>query len=394
MVATQTFRAPAYSYDALGRRIESISDVRDLTKRYYHDGQQVIEEYDGAGTPARQRYYVWGNYIDELLMFNDDAGDDSDYNVCHDQLYSAHALLSKADGAIVERYDYDAYGKPVIYTDDGGDGDWWDGDESTDYVSAKGLVYLFTGREYESLSSYTVYLQYSRGRYYHLALHRWMQRDLEEYFEGMSLYEYALSSPIINVDWLGASTTRPSTQPSPKPNTCQKARQIAQKMKSSTCPKPVACVFRMSKSILCCSDGSKVKASFAFSGGGRKHKPKYKNKPKQQNVKDLGPLPIGKWRIDKCRKKYKTNWHTLWYWNGKKYIKKNIGPNKRFDFTLHPGTFSEGCLTVPNVNPNCPTKSPHGGKSNKRYIAQDKMINNADCKATGGKGTATLIVQP
>ena len=209
MVATQIFHAPAYSYDALGRRFESISDAGNVTKRFYHAGQRVIEEYDAAGTPARQRYYVWGNYIDELLMFNDDAGDDSDYNVCHDQLYSAHALLSKADGAIVERYNYYAYGSPKIYTGDGGDGDWWNGGETTATTSAKGLVYLFTGREYEAVPTHDWQLQYSRARYYHLGLSRWLQRDPLGYVDGMSLYEYVVSSPMSHTDFMGTRTLTP-----------------------------------------------------------------------------------------------------------------------------------------------------------------------------------------
>ncbi len=191
-----------YAYDALGRRVQFIDSVNTVTKRFYHNGARVIEEYDAAGTPARQRYYVWGNYIDELLMFNDEAGDDSDYNVCHDQLYSAHGLLSKADGSIAERYDYDAYGLPVIYTGNGGDGDWWDGDEVTATTSAKGLPYLFTGREFEAYGN-SLKLQYSRARYYNFALRRWLQRDPIGYFDGMSLYEYCNSHPTDRVDFLG-----------------------------------------------------------------------------------------------------------------------------------------------------------------------------------------------
>ncbi len=207
MVATKAFRAPEYAYDALGRRVQFIDSVNTVTKRFYLDGQRVIEEYDAAGTPARQRYYVWGNYIDELLMFNDDAGDDSDYNVCHDQLYSPHGLLSKADGAIVERYDYDAYGKPVIYTATGAGG-WWDGDEVTATVSAKGLPYLFTGREFEPLDGAALKLQYSRARYYSFPLRRWLQRDPIGYVDGMSLYEYVNSNPILLMDALGLQSVK------------------------------------------------------------------------------------------------------------------------------------------------------------------------------------------
>ena len=154
--------------------------------------------------------YVWGNYIDELLVINDDAGDDSDYVLCHDHLYSAQALLSKADGSIAERYDYDAYGKPYAYTSDGGDGDWWDGDESSSSVSAKGLVYLFTGREFEIAGSLS--LQYSRARYLNVHMfgpNRWMQRDPLGYVDGMSVYEYVRTMPVNHADPFGLVTPGP-----------------------------------------------------------------------------------------------------------------------------------------------------------------------------------------
>ena len=194
-----------YSYDALGRRIEFIDGYNSVTKRYYHDNQRVIEEYNAAGTPARQRCYIWGNYIDELLLMNDDGGDNSDYMVCHDQLYSASALLSKANGAIVERYDYDAYGLPGIYTATAStpDGDWWDGDESSANSSAKGLVYLFTGREFDTFAGTLLYLQYSRARTYNHTLRRWMQRDPDGYVDGMNLYQYVRGNPIVYSDASG-----------------------------------------------------------------------------------------------------------------------------------------------------------------------------------------------
>ena len=134
----------------------------------------------------------------------DPGVDDVDYVVCHDQLYSAHALLSKADGAIVERYDYDAYGSPYIYTADGDDDTWFTSDDTTADHSAKGLAHLFTGRQYERLD--TSRLQYSRARYLNVSLigpYRWMQRDPLEYIDGMNLYEYANNTPIVKLDPMG-----------------------------------------------------------------------------------------------------------------------------------------------------------------------------------------------
>ena len=129
--------------------------------RYNH--LQVLEEYDAGDN--RQRYYIWGNYIDELLVMNDDAGDNSDYFVCRDHLFSPQTLVD-GTGAIVERYDYDAYGSPTIYTEDGDDDTWFTSDDTTATVSAIGVSYLFTGREYDSLDDGSLALQYSRARYY------------------------------------------------------------------------------------------------------------------------------------------------------------------------------------------------------------------------------------
>ena len=105
-----------------------------------------------------------------------DDGDDADYFLCHNHLYSPEALLNST-GAVVERYDYDAYGLPVIYTADGGDGDWWDGDETYTAANEVGLAYLFTGREFDSLDGGSLKLYYYRARTYDPITHRFLQRD-------------------------------------------------------------------------------------------------------------------------------------------------------------------------------------------------------------------------
>ena len=185
----------SYAYDALGRRIEFIDEANTVTRQFYHHGQRVIEEYDDSNN--RQRYYVWGNYIDELLVMNDDAGDDSDYVVCHDHLYSATALLDMSDGSVVEHYQYDAYGWPYVYVNDGNDDTWFTSDDGFALSSSIGLVYLFTGRELDYHSGGR-YLQYSRARYYDPHLHRrWLQRDPAGYIDGMNLYEYVRRSHFI-----------------------------------------------------------------------------------------------------------------------------------------------------------------------------------------------------
>ena len=56
-----------FAYDALGRRIRKKDLVADETTLYYYNGNwQVLAESDANGTT--QRWFVYGNYIDEALM--------------------------------------------------------------------------------------------------------------------------------------------------------------------------------------------------------------------------------------------------------------------------------------------------------------------------------------
>jgi YD repeat-containing protein len=52
-----------YRYDALGRRVEKAVVAGHVTTRYVPDGQQVIEEFDGAGNWAAS--YVYEDGIDQ-----------------------------------------------------------------------------------------------------------------------------------------------------------------------------------------------------------------------------------------------------------------------------------------------------------------------------------------
>lgn len=100
-----------YDYDALGRRIREKKDFVDsvrsvVTLFYYNPDWQVLAEYDDAG--SLQRYFIYGNYIDEPLVVHRQS-DGEDYYYGHDHLYSTVVLLDDS-GSVVERCEYDAYG--------------------------------------------------------------------------------------------------------------------------------------------------------------------------------------------------------------------------------------------------------------------------------------------
>ena len=72
-------------------------------------------------------------YIDEVLVKLQDS---DEIYYAHDHLYSPVALLDD-EGMVLERYEYDAYGKPAI---------WDAGFTSERSTSNYDNPYLFTGR--------------------------------------------------------------------------------------------------------------------------------------------------------------------------------------------------------------------------------------------------------
>jgi RHS repeat-associated protein len=201
-----------FEYDALGRRIEmvafdnSVSPAASTTTRYYYDDQRVLLETDATGTEFDVRYYVYGNYIDEVLaMFSATAV----YFPAQDHLYSTVALFDAA-GNVVERYEYDAYGTVTI----------WDGTfGNTRTTSSFGNPYFFTGRRLDTMDNGDLNLMYYRARTYDPQTGRFMQRDplgmnqsdifsqdfdvTSQYINSSNLYEYVNSNPIIYTDSSG-----------------------------------------------------------------------------------------------------------------------------------------------------------------------------------------------
>ncbi len=179
-----------YVCDALGRRVrktsyDAVPSVATLY--YYSDNWQVLAEHDGSD--SFQAYYVFGNYIDEVLLMNR-GGADKYYP--HDHLYSPAALLDNS-GNVIERYEYDAYGKVQILTSA----------FSPLSSSQYGNTYYFTGRELDTLDSGAYKKMHYRHRDYEPWTGRFSQPDPKGYVDSMSLYAYVVSNPVSRVDPLG-----------------------------------------------------------------------------------------------------------------------------------------------------------------------------------------------
>jgi len=116
---------------------------------------------------------------DEHMYYLDDAN----FNV---------TVLVNTSVTVVERYEYDPYGK-VRFLDSS-----WGSRQSSSYDNE----ILYCGYRYDPETG----LYHVRERMYHPTLGRWLQRDPLGYVDGMSLYEYVGSNPMAYSDSLGTAT--------------------------------------------------------------------------------------------------------------------------------------------------------------------------------------------
>ena len=188
IVAEQETLIAEFDYDAQGRRMRVYDAVADTTTLYYYsDNWQVLAEYDDAGN--QQAYYVYGNYIDEVLLMRRDG---SDKYYLHDHLYSPAALLD-ASGNVVERYEYDAYGTTHIM----------DASYNSRSASLYDNPYGFQGHRFDMLDGGNLLRTHCRHRDYDSYAASWLQND--EY--GMIPNEPTHTNPFnpISQYWPGAN---------------------------------------------------------------------------------------------------------------------------------------------------------------------------------------------
>jgi len=146
------------------------------TLYYYNDRWQVLCEYDGGG--VCRRFFIYGNYIDEVLFIYNFEPTPYYGWYLYDHLYSPVALVDYY-GNINERYEYDVYGNPHILEPNFAP----DPDGKSDYDNP----YLFTGRRVDFLDNGNLTLQINRYRYYDYYTGRWLTQDFRGLVLGTSI---------------------------------------------------------------------------------------------------------------------------------------------------------------------------------------------------------------
>lgn len=179
-------RTATYLYDALGRRIRKTT--AEGTVNFFYAGDDVIEEQDVAN--ASLTTYLVGNGIDDLIKMNRNG---SDYFYHTNHLGSVMAITDRS-GEIVERYEYDPFGKVFFYNGSG----------TALMKSAIGNVVLFTGRSYNAESGLYDY----RARTMNPNIGRFVQVDPLLYLDGMNALNYVDNNSIGLVDPTGLFSTR------------------------------------------------------------------------------------------------------------------------------------------------------------------------------------------
>jgi len=173
-----------YSYDVLERRINRTEGTN--VEHYIYSGNHVVADLDETG--GLLRTYVYGPGIDNLLSLTTYGAETNTYYALKDRLNTVHALID-ASGQIVERYEYDAWGRTTVFD--------VNGNELME--SAFGNRYCFQGREIE----WTTGLYYFRSRWYDPVTGRWLSKDPIGISGGLNLYAFCGNNPVNFVDPMG-----------------------------------------------------------------------------------------------------------------------------------------------------------------------------------------------
>lgn len=187
LISVDNGTTATYKYDALNRRIQKVVVSTGSTTNYYYSGDQAIEERNANNTVMAT--YIFGISVDDVLQMK--RGSNTYYY--HKNYLGSVVAFTDNNGNLVERYEYDPYGKPSFF----------DANDNALEQSAIGNSILFTGRDYDA----EIGFYYFRARTMIPGLGRFMQHDPLLYIVSLDLFEYVLNNPINFIDISGQEPT-------------------------------------------------------------------------------------------------------------------------------------------------------------------------------------------
>jgi RHS repeat-associated protein len=289
-------KSAEYKYDVYNQRIAKTVDAdRDgaavaTTERYVYGANQNIGlVFDENGNVNHR--YLFGDGVDQI------EADESNGNVLwalSDHLGSVRDVVDDS-GTVLNHVVYDAFGGVTSQTD-----------------SSVVFRYGYTARELDAESG----LQYNRARYLDSFTGRFISEDPISFQGGDSnLYRYVMNNSLNNIDPSGLE---------------------------------VQAIYILSLGILAVVDvrtGERASVR-AFSGDLRMNG--VANNPRFAGSKDAGPIPLGKYAI--LERNSGSEFFRLDPYDQVPYndVDERSGIPYRDTYSLHPGTISVGCITIPN----------------------------------------------
>ena len=177
----------SYQYDAFGRRVQR--NMNGQVLNYTFSGIKQIEERDSV-TGLIMNKTIFSNFLTPVV----NEKNNSLFYYHQNELNSVEAITNQ-QGRLIEKYDYDVYGKMSIY----------DSLNNPLSGSLAGNRFGFTGQVYDSATgNYKFFF-----REYNPRTGLFNQQDLINYADGMGMYQYVHNNPANGIDIFGLEDCPP-----------------------------------------------------------------------------------------------------------------------------------------------------------------------------------------